>query len=95
MQASPQLPEMSQTDLRVFVAVQTLGICSAIEAGAMDVDDARRWLFRPEVRAMLKLAGACQGCIGLVDLGDDVCSEQAAINGLRDHALTLLQYSQG
>lgn len=89
-----RLPVMDQTDLRVFVAVQTLGLCAAMDAGAMDPGDAARWLFRPEVRATLESVGACRGCIGLVEMGEDALLQEGAVEKLRQHAFTLLTYSQ-
>jgi hypothetical protein len=57
------------TDLRAFVAIQCLGLVEALQSGAMAPADAARWLFHTEMLSQLKTAGACEGCLGLVELG--------------------------
>lgn len=55
--------------LRAFVALQTLGLCTALEEGALSGDGARRWLFSTDMVTKLERIGACVGCMHLVELG--------------------------
>jgi hypothetical protein len=91
---SVDTPMLNPADLRAFVAIQTLGICAALEAGAIDGAQAARWLFQREMHDRLAHAGACQGCLGLVDLGAAVTAggEAAAeaVAKLRAGALAML-----
>ena len=82
-------------DLRIFVAIQCLGLVEALSAQAMDPADAARWLFHTEMLTQLKSAGACQGCLGLVELGaalsDGTAAEiEGALTSLRQHAMAVL-----
>ena len=92
------LPALDSNDLRAFVAIQTLGLCAALEAGALSPASAERWLFRPEMHGKLKDAGACQGCLGLVDLGAAATSGEEAVGEaiaeLRRGALAMLAHIQ-
>jgi len=92
------LPALDPNDLRAFVAIQTLGLCAALEAGALSPSSAERWLFRPEMHDKLEHAGACSGCLGLVDLGAAATSGEeavdAAIAELRRGALAMLTHLQ-
>ncbi len=89
------MEQFNATDLRAFVAVQCLGLVEAMDAGAMAPADAARWLFHTEMLTQLKSAGACKGCLGLVELGtvlkegsSDAVTE--AIASLRAGALAML-----
>lgn len=91
-------PQLDPTDIRAFVAIQTLGLCAALDAGALTPDDAARWLFRTGMREKLESHGACQGCLGLVDLGAAVTAGDAeataqAIEQLRLGALAVLLHA--
>ena len=63
------MEQFNAADLRAFVAIQCLGLVEALNAGAMAPADAARWLFHAEMLTQLKSVGACQGCLGLVELG--------------------------
>ena len=91
------LPALDPNDLRAFVAIQTLGLCAALEAGALSAADAERWLFQSEMLVKLKGAGACEGCLGLVSSGADATAGEAnpeAIAELRRGALAMLAHLQ-
>jgi hypothetical protein len=86
-----------QTDLRAFVAIQCLGLVEAMEVGALAPTDAARWLFHAGMLQQLKSAGACQGCLGLVEVGTTLMEgSQAeiaeALVALRAGALAVLAH---
>ncbi len=90
-----ETPQIDSTDIRAFVVIQTLGLCAALDAGAIAPRDAERWLFQGGMRDKLEAHGACGGCLGLVDLGaavtaDDDAATAAAIERLRRGALAVL-----
>jgi len=89
-------PTADPSEVRAFVAIQVLGLCAALEAGVMDPTTAYRWLFRPGMREQLLSMGACSGCLGLVDAGQQMTTgcatvRQDAIDTLRTHALEILR----
>jgi hypothetical protein len=69
------------SEVRAFVAIQVLGLCSALEEGVMDPPTAFRWLFRPGLREQLESMGACAGCLCMVDAGQDATTGCAAVPG--------------
>ena len=87
--------QFNATDLRAFVAIQCLGLVEAMGTGAMAPADAARWLFHTEMLTQLKSAGACKGCLGLVELGTVLTEGSSdevteAIASLRSGALAML-----
>lgn len=85
------------SEVRAFVAIQVLGLCTALEEGVMDPTTAYRWLFRPGMREQLEQMGACSGCLGLVDSGQEMttgCAEAStkAVAELRQRALDILRF---
>ena len=83
------------TDLRAFVAIQCLGLVEALKAGAIAPADAARWLFHADMLARLKTAGACEGCLGLVEIGTvlsegDEAAIESALGELRRGAMMAL-----
>lgn len=63
------MEQFNATDLRAFVAIQCLGLVEAMESGVIAPSDAARWLFHTGMLSQLKSAGACRGCLGLVEIG--------------------------
>ena len=87
------LPPMEPSEVRAFVAIKVLGLCSALEAEALDAETAARWMFRPGMIEQLRMVGACQGCLGLVELGEHATTHgvtPADIARLRAVALKIL-----
>ncbi len=89
------MEQFSATDLRAFVAIQCLGLVEAMESGVIAPSDAARWLFHTKMLSQLKSAGACRGCLGLVEIGtvlaegsQDEVTE--AITTLRTGAMAML-----
>ena len=89
----PAAPALDPNDLRAFVAIQTLGLCAALEAGALTPADAERWLFQNEMMTKLQRAGACEGCLGLVSAGADATRgpDGDAVAALKRGALAILE----
>jgi hypothetical protein len=92
--SAPPLPQLEPTEVRTFVAIQTLGLCTAVEAGVLNGEHLHRWLFRPAMSERLDKAGACRGCLDLVALGtrlaDNPDTLSDTIGELRAHALAVL-----
>ena len=93
---------MTATDpqqVRAFVAIQVLGLCSALDEGVVSAQQARNWLFRTGMLERLKDAGACDGCLGVVQTGAELCDEsmtcEEQLHALRGRALDILRVVNG
>jgi len=90
----PQPPLLDANDVRAFVAIQCLGLATALEEGVFQSDDAGRWLFRAGMEAQVRALGGCKGCQDLVALGHAASHDgfdTEAIADLRARALRVLQ----
>ena len=80
--------------VRAFVASQVLGLCAGWEEGVLTGKQAANWLFRNDMLKRLEDAGACKGCLGVVDRGARLAEEGATeddIRALRARALAILK----
>jgi hypothetical protein len=68
-----------QADVSELVAVMSLGLCTAIEAGSVTIAEAERRLFNPQILAGLEGLGLVEELLEIVHLGTELEDVQSLI----------------
>ncbi len=80
MTSVPMIFKMDDpAEVSQMVAVMSLGMCTAIVAGSLSIEDAERRLFNPQVLARLTELGLPEALIEIVHLGTELEDVQSLI----------------
>jgi Protein of unknown function (DUF3969) len=92
MASIPMIFKMDDpAEVSQMVAVMSLGMCAAIVAGSLSIEDAERRLFNPQVLARLTELGLPEALIEIVHLGTELEDVQSLVPDRLDESLTQMQ----
>jgi hypothetical protein len=74
-----------------LVAVMSLGICVAIAAGGMTIEEAERRLFNPQVLGRLERLGVAEVLVEVVHLGMELEDVRSLVPERLGESLVLMQ----
>jgi hypothetical protein len=80
-----------RTEVSQMVAVMSLGMCTAIVAGSLSIEDAERRLFNPQVLARLTELELPEALIEIVHLGTELEDVQSLIPDRLGESLAQMQ----